>query len=57
MTLCYPEDLNLDLEVMLNQIRVKQEYSKKYTTSENRVAMFSEVAVYKNYERLRLEDS
>ena len=37
----YPEDLNLDLEVMWNQIRVKQEYSKKYTTSENHEARYS----------------
>ena len=37
----YPEDLNLDLEVTWSQIRVKQEYSKKYTTSENREARYS----------------
>ena len=53
----YPEDLNLDLEVMWNQIRVKQEYSKKYTTSENREARYSNAEVYKNYERLCHEGS
>ena len=50
----YPEDLNLDLEVMWNQIRVKQEYSKKYTTSENWEARYSNAEVYKNYERLMI---
>ena len=48
----YLEDLNLDLEVMRNQIRVKQEYSKKYTTSENWEARYLNAKVYKNYERL-----
>ena len=53
----YPKDLNLDLEVMRNQIRVKQEYSKKYTTSEHREARYLNAEVYKNYERLCHEDS
>ena len=53
----YPEDLNLDLEVMWNQIRVKQEYSKKYTTNENRATRYSNAAVCENYERLCNEDS
>ena len=39
---------------MWNQIRVKQEYSKKYTTSENREARYSNAEVYKNYERLMI---
>ena len=34
-------DLNLDLEVMWKQIRVEQEYSKKYTTSENQASRYS----------------
>ena len=50
----YPKDLNLDLEVMWNQIRLKQEYSKKYTTSENREAGYSNAEVYKNYGRLMI---
>ena len=53
----FPKDLNLNLEMMLNQIRVKQENSKKYTRNENLAARYSNAEVYKNYERLCHEDS
>ena len=42
----YPEDLSLNLEVMLNQIRVKHEYFKKYTTSESQATRYSNAEVY-----------
>ena len=48
----YPKDLNQDVEVMWNQIWVKQEYCKKYTTGENQAARYSNNVVNKNYERL-----
>ena len=42
---------------MWNQIRVKEEYFKKYTTCKNQATRYSNATVYKNYERLFYEDS
>ena len=50
----YPKDLNLNLEMMLNQIRVKQVYSKKCTRSVNWATRYSNAEVYKNYERFMI---